>query len=110
MTKAVRSFGRLYDNYRPGWRISANRNQISASDKKMALCAKKWPCKAVQARYHSGSPKPGVSMLLKKTFSLIAMVSLALLAACSDVTGPKPSGFCPITGGPGVCGKIASQH
>ena len=49
-------------------------------------------------------------MLLKKTFSLIAMVSLALLAACSDVTGPKPDGFCPITGGPGVCGKIASQH
>jgi hypothetical protein len=45
-------------------------------------------------------------MLLKKSLSFVALVSLAVLAACADVTGPsQPAGFCPITGGPGVCGK-----
>jgi hypothetical protein len=45
-------------------------------------------------------------MRLKRTLSFAALVSLAILAACADVTGPsQPAGFCPITGGPGVCGK-----
>ncbi len=45
-------------------------------------------------------------MVLKKTLPFVALLSLAILAACSDISGPKqPSGFCPITGGPGVCSK-----
>lgn len=37
--------------------------------------------------------------------SLITLGAIALLglAACTDATGPTPSGFCPITGGPGTC-------
>ncbi len=43
-------------------------------------------------------------MSFRKSLSVIALVSIAMLTACSDVTGPtQPNGFCPITGGPGTC-------
>lgn len=42
-------------------------------------------------------------MSLRKPLSIIALLSLAALAACSDVTGPESDGFCAITGGPGTC-------
>jgi hypothetical protein len=49
-------------------------------------------------------------MSLRKPLSLVAL--LALAAACSDITGPQPNGFCPITGGPGTCegGGVTAQH
>ena len=51
-------------------------------------------------------------MSLRKPLSLVALLALAALAACSDITGPQPSGFCPITGGPGTCenGGVSAQH
>jgi hypothetical protein len=39
----------------------------------------------------------------RKPLSVIVLLSLALLAACSDVTGPETEGFCSINGGPGTC-------
>ena len=39
----------------------------------------------------------------RKSLSVFALLSLALLAACSDVTGPDTDGFCSINGGPGTC-------
>jgi hypothetical protein len=40
----------------------------------------------------------------RKPLSLLVLLSLAALAACSDVTGPDTNGFCSISGGPGtVC-------
>ncbi len=46
-------------------------------------------------------------MSVKKAISLAALVSVAVLSACSDITGPtQPNGFCPITGGPGTCAEI----
>lgn len=42
-------------------------------------------------------------MSLRKPLSIIALLSIAALAACSDVTGPESDGFCAITGGPGTC-------
>jgi hypothetical protein len=42
-------------------------------------------------------------MSLRKPLSLIALLTLAALAACSDISGPQPTEFCPITGGPGTC-------
>jgi hypothetical protein len=39
----------------------------------------------------------------RKPLSVIVLLSLAFLAACSDVTGPETEGFCTITGGPGTC-------
>ena len=42
-------------------------------------------------------------MPARKSLSLLAIIALATLAACSDATGPQKSGFCPITGGPGTC-------
>ena len=42
-------------------------------------------------------------MLARKPLSLLAIVALAALTACSDITGPQQPGFCPITGGPGTC-------
>jgi hypothetical protein len=51
-------------------------------------------------------------MSLRKPLSLVALLVLAALTACSDITGPKPSGFCPITGGPGTCenGGVTTHH
>jgi hypothetical protein len=42
-------------------------------------------------------------MSLRKPLFLAALLAMAALTACSDITGPQPSGFCPITGGPGTC-------
>jgi hypothetical protein len=44
--------------------------------------------------------------------SLLSTLALLGLAACSDVTGPTKTGFCPITGGSGTCdgGGITAQH
>ena len=39
----------------------------------------------------------------RKPLSVIGVLSLALLAACADVTGPDTDGFCSISGGPGTC-------
>jgi len=44
----------------------------------------------------------------RKPLSLLVLLSLAALAACSDVTGPQPEGFCGVTGGPGTC--VTAQH
>ena len=50
-------------------------------------------------------------MSLRKPLSLVALLAVAALAACSDITGPTSSGFCPITGGPGTCeGGVTAQH
>ena len=48
-------------------------------------------------------PKSGAPMSLRKPLPIIALLSLAALAACADVTGPESDGFCAITGGPGTC-------
>lgn len=42
-------------------------------------------------------------MSRSKAFSLVAVAAILALAACSEVTGPETSGFCPIGGGPGTC-------
>lgn len=42
-------------------------------------------------------------MSIRKPLSLVALLAIAALSACSDITGPQPGGFCPITGGPGTC-------
>jgi hypothetical protein len=50
---------------------------------------------------------------LRKPLSLIALVTIAALAACADVTGPtSKDGFCQISGGPGTCdfGHVTTQH
>ena len=39
----------------------------------------------------------------RKPLSLLVLLSLVALAACSDVTGPDTDGFCSISGGPGTC-------
>jgi hypothetical protein len=47
-------------------------------------------------------------MSTRKTLAFLAVISLAALAACTDVTGPQPNGAdetCAITGGPGTCPK-----
>ena len=41
-------------------------------------------------------------MTVRKTLSIVVLLSVAALAACSDISGPE-TGFCPITGGPGTC-------
>ncbi|MGE5748627.1 MAG: hypothetical protein ACM31F_01605 [Gemmatimonas sp.] len=47
----------------------------------------------------------------RKPLSFLAILALAALAACSDVTGPQQPGWCPITGGTGTCdGGITAQH
>ena len=51
---------------------------------------------------------PEVSMSIRRSLSLVALLTLAAVTACSDVTGPQPSGFCQITGGPGTCGPGAT--
>ncbi len=54
--------------------------------------------------YRKGFPfSSEVAMSLRKPLSLLAIASLAILAACSEVTGPQPDGFCTVTGGPGTC-------
>ncbi len=48
-------------------------------------------------------------MSLRKPLSILALVAVAALAACADVTAPQqPTGFCPITGGPGTCAAPAN--
>jgi hypothetical protein len=42
-------------------------------------------------------------MSLRKPLSLVVLAALALLAACSEVTGPQTEGFCTVNGGPGTC-------
>lgn len=43
-------------------------------------------------------------MSLRKPLSLVALLALTALAACSDITGPESQpGWCPITGGSGNC-------
>lgn len=49
-------------------------------------------------------------MSVRKPLSLLAIVSLALITACSDVTGPQTEGFCQITGGSGDCAHVTAQH
>lgn len=41
--------------------------------------------------------------------TILGAIVLLGLAACSDVTGPGPSKFCPITGGPGTCGSVVQR-
>lgn len=48
-------------------------------------------------------------MFRSKTLSLLAVAGLLALAACSDITGPETSGFCPIGGGPGTCQGVAQK-
>lgn len=49
-------------------------------------------------------------MSLRKPLSLVALLAVAALTACSDITGPQPSGWCPITGGSGTCdGGVTAQ-
>jgi hypothetical protein len=40
--------------------------------------------------------------IIRKPLSLLALLSLAALAACSDISGPQSEGFCPITGSDGT--------
>lgn len=45
-------------------------------------------------------------MSIRKRLAFLVAISLAVLAACTDVTGPQPTGAegkCAITGGPGTC-------
>jgi len=44
----------------------------------------------------------------RKPISLLVLLSLAALAACSEVTGPEQTGFCQVTGGPGTCAPGAT--
>lgn len=46
----------------------------------------------------------------RKPLSLVVLLALAVLTACSDITGPEKTGFCPITGGPGTCATEATAH
>lgn len=46
----------------------------------------------------------------RKPLSLVALLALAVLTACSDITGPENTGFCPITGGPGTCATGVTAH
>jgi hypothetical protein len=50
-------------------------------------------------------------MSARKPLALLALIALATLAACADVTGPStPNGFCTITGGPDQCsGGVTAQ-
>lgn len=47
--------------------------------------------------------------MFRKTLSLLAVLALAGLAACSDITGPETTGVCPITGGSGTCQGVTAQ-
>jgi len=44
-----------------------------------------------------------LQMFRIKLISLFAVAALLSLAACSDISGPEPTDFCPIGGGPGTC-------
>jgi len=50
-------------------------------------------------------------MSLRKPLSVVALLAVAALTACSDITGPETSGWCPITGSSGTCegGVTASK-
>ena len=48
-------------------------------------------------------------MPVRKPLSLLAILALATLAACSDVTGPSsPNGFCGLNGGPDQCNSVVT--
>jgi len=42
-------------------------------------------------------------MSVRKAVSLLVSLSIFGLAACADVTGPQPEGFCTVVGGSGTC-------
>jgi hypothetical protein len=49
-------------------------------------------------------------MSVRKPLSLLAILALATLAACADVTGPStPNGFCTVTGGPDCTPGVTAQ-
>jgi hypothetical protein len=48
-------------------------------------------------------------MTVRKTLSIVVLLSIAALAACSDISGPD-AGWCPITGGPGTCPGVAAGN
>jgi hypothetical protein len=52
---------------------------------------------------------PEVPMSVRKPLSLVALLCLAALAACSDISGPEQEGFCPITGSDGTCQTMSAQ-
>src|SRR5438045_2007143 len=91
--------------------VQPKRKESDSFDKKPTVRAKKEAFCPFKRLVPLDFPQPGVAMSLRKPLSLNALVSLAALAACSDITGPdsKP-GFCPITGGSGTCdGHIVAQ-
>lgn len=72
-------------------------------DKKSAVDVKKEAFYPFLRHVAFGIPITETNMSLRKPLILAAILALASLAACSDVTGPQPTGFCGITGGPGTC-------
>jgi hypothetical protein len=99
-----------HDNVWTDGGTGLRRKEIALFDKKPTVHVKKQAFDNPKGRVPWAQPKPGVQMSLRKPLSLVALLAVAALAACSDITGPQPSGWCPITGSSGTCeGGVTAQ-
>ena len=85
--------------------------ETSRFDKKQAVRNKKqaFPVSLTLRRLAS-NPTLEPYVFRIRCLATLGTIALLGLAACSDVTGPTQSDFCPVTGGPGTCGSAVVSH
>ena len=85
-------------------RQARNVKKPAHRDKKQAVHVKKEAFPSPPGHVPFGIPfMPEVKMSVRKAVSLVMSLAIVGLAACADVAGPQPEGFCTVVGGSGTC-------